>query len=683
MAAGQGSDTYITIRDFSNGIASSRHALTGAQPALEDQQNAAVFAQETDTWGCYGHPSGGLHPLPGLIQQIEDPGDDWPDDPLPGAAAPVAGKSAHPNYTSEKSLVVNATALIQASPTFGVGSSASGRDGVHTTPDQLHVLYGGYGVADGNSTSEWFQGTNEWRVFNMSLNPVDPIALMGGHLAADDAIDSLGVRRSITNYSLEEAGFSDDDIWGDHFMSLGMSFANLVVATSGVYESTGGAVEADGAVTDIGRTAVVALTTRVGIFPRIIGKNLGGAADTDTDAIETFIIDESSPLGPKPGSPIRQGIVHQGRVVFTVYSANGVATAQDMGASAFFQPGDNMCFYAANDLYNDPTTNVYRFMPENPGTIGVMASMNANELIAIKHNGGGGLLRGDVANPQFVALPGLPSIQGATNVPTVTQMGLVFGTAEGVYLWQGSEGADLISPTLEGWFWKPQGTPDINDGYLYNEYPVRGKFNVSPPFLYAPNNWVFDMRSNGWFRLAPTTQDLTVEETTTTYNTGYRNYEVSVTGRVYGIKPLITESDLIVGHIYDKAVPAHQFSWRSQPIARTMARRVDVREIVLTAQGAGTVTVTVLGSDGQQDSVAFTVDSPDRPKVFTKPINVQTEDIEVKIESVGGSTATYTDDGAPYALDGYPAPSVYRVSLGAGQGPSVKRQGTLTRTPAS
>lgn len=674
---------YIDLRDFTKGIASSRHGLGGAQPAPEDQEAASVFAQEDDTYGCYGHPTGGLHPLPGVILAVEDPGDDWPDAPLPGAPtlATIPPWPAHPNYTTEKSLVVNATAIVRVSPRLDPDGETvddtTWRKNVTNFPDQLHVLYGGYGEADGASSYEWVQGTNEWRVWHMSRFPVITSDLMGGHAAADDLVDSLGVRLDPVTDRLDQLGYDDDDIWGDHFMTLGMTSANLVIGTSGTYESSGGAVSMDGSVTNIGSTAVIALTTRVGIYPRIIGKNTGTSVDTDEDHIESYIIDESSPLGPRPGSAILQSLVHQGRIVFTVQSRNGVATSQGFGTRSVTLAGDNMCFYAANDLYTPPTTNVYRFMPENPGPIGVMASMNANELIAIKHQGGGGLLRGDVARPQFVALPGLPSIQGATNIPVVTPMGLVFGTRDGVYLWQGSEGAESISTQLDGWFWQPEGTPGLEDGRLYFDYPHRGKFNVSGYFVYAPNNWIYDTRTGAWYRLNPTTR--TVGEDT--YKVGYRNYEVSTTGRVYGIKPIITESDLTVAHVYDRDVPTHEYQWRSQPIPRTVNRRVDVREVVLKAQGEGEVTVTVIGLEGMQDAVTFTVNSPDQPRVYTKPIKVESEDVEVMVHSIGDGDPDLTDDGVPIAIEGTPAPTVYSVSLGIQPGPSVSRAGTLVRTP--
>lgn len=676
-------ELYLTLSDFTRGIASSRHTLATSQPTPEDREAEAAFAQEADTWGCYGHPAGGLHPLPGVVLEVADPGSDWPDDPLPGVAVPSAipPRPAHPNYTTEKSLVVNATGIIRANPLAGSDSvdSTNWRDAVTQTPDQLHILYGGYGEADGSSSYEWWQGTNEWRVFNMARTPVRTTTLLGGHLAADDVTDSLGVRRNPISERLDRLGFSDDDIWGDHFMSMGMTPANLIVVTSGTFESSGGGVAMDGANTEVGATAMMALCTRVGLWPRIIGKNVGHGVDYDVDDIESYIVNAIGVTGPVPGSPILQGLVHQGRVVFTVYSTNGDATVQNIGEFAYTAPGDNICFFEANDLYTDPTTNAYRFMPENPGGIGVIASMNANELIAIKHTGGGGLLRGDVARPQFVALPGLPSIQGATNIPVVTPMGLVFGTRDGVYLWQGSEGADLLSQSLDGCFWLPDGTPGLEDGFLYAEYPHRGKFNYSAPFVYAPNNWVYDTRTGGWFRLNQTSH--TVSETD--YTTSYRNYEVSSTGRVYAVKPIITEADLTVAHLYDRDVPAHRCSWRSQPLARTINRRVDVREVSVKVQGTGTVTVTVHGLEGSADSVAFTVDAPDQPRIYTGQVKVESEDIEVQIEMVGDGTPATTDDGVPMAVAGSPAPSVYNLTLGIRTAPSVRTQGTITRTGRS
>ncbi len=685
MASGQGADLYIDIRDFTRGIASSRHSLGGAQPSPEDQESAAVFAQEAHTWGCYGHPAGGLHPLPGVVLAVEDPGDDWPDDPLPGAAKVVGSPtwSAHPNYTTEKSLVVNASLVIHAQPQLAEGetsySTSTWRKNVWQTPDQLHILYGGYGEADGASSYEYFQGTNEWRVFDMGRFPIGTTELMGGHLADDDLRDSLGVRRTPVAIPLTGAGFDDPDIWGDMFMSHGMTSANLVVTTTGIHQEwdftdPAWVKETDptGAVTDIGKVGVVALCTRVGIWPPIVQKDFSVGAYPDI-LIESQIIDNYDPTGPRPGSPVLYGIVHQGRIVMTLGTYAQIGPP--LGPTASFPSGDRIAAYAANDLFNEPSTNLFRFMPENPGSIGVMASMNANEMIAIKHQGGGGLLRGDVTKPQFVALPGLPSIQGATNIPVVTSMGLVFGTRDGVYVWRGSEGAESISQQLDGWFWQPEGTPGLEDGFLYAEYPHRGKFNVSGYFVYAPNNWVYDMRTGGWFRLNPTTRTVG----STTYKVGYRNYEVSSTGRVYAIKPLIKETDLTVAHLYDRDVPAHQYRWRSQPIPRTINRRVDAREVVLTAQGSGEVSVTVIGINGRRDKVTFEIDSPDHPRVYTKGINVLSEDIEVQIDSIGDADPDLTDDGVPIAVEGFPAPSVYRVSIGVRNGPTVARDGVLNR----
>jgi hypothetical protein len=61
-------------------------------------------------------------------------------------------------------------------------------------------------------------------------------------------------------------------------------------------------------------------------------------------------------------------------------------------------------------------------------------------------------------------------------------------------------------------------------------------------------------------------------------------------------------------------------------------------------------------------------------------VKVESEDIEVQIEAVGGSTPATTDDGVPMAVAGSPAPSVYNLTLGIRTAPSVRTQGTITRT---
>lgn len=169
-------------------------------------------------------------------------------------------------------------------------------------------------------------------------------------------------------------------------------------------------------------------------------------------------------------------------------------------------------------------------------------------------------------------------------------------------------------------------------------FTLRGKFNHAPPFLLAPNNWVMDLRTGGWWRL----EDPDVLP--------YAWYDISHNGRIYASPSWINSTRQTLNHQYDPTLGATSYSWRSQPINRTINRVVVCREVVMVAQGSGVVTVTLIGMDGTAEPVSMTVDST-QPVVRSLPINLKAHDVEVLIEAEGADASTA-------------APILHRLSIG-------------------
>lgn len=651
MAAGQGVEAYIHIMDFSKGIASARHARSDQQPTKEDRDEGGVWAQEDQTWGCYGHPQGGLHPLPGIVAYVDDPGDDWPITRLENSD-PILYPHAGDVSNGEPHLVINATGIMSpmVPAIVDTGDLAENwREEGALTPDLFCVLYGGYGEAHGNTQSDRSLPTWEFRAFHMARYGRPTTPLLGGH-GSVGSTNSLGGRGLVgigAFATVDQMGFDDPlAAMGEHYMAIGMGSANIFPATSSTNAGTTTLPN-----NPIGAVGFAIAAGRVGFFPPLTRTMPGAAND---DAIVTVAVagaGQTAALSNTDGY-VYGGVSHQNRVTMLT------GGRQEMGASSFTAALDVIRWFPGDDLYAGPVGVGYRFMAESPVGYGALASINANEMFMVKHVGGALVMRGDLESPQIISLPGVPPVRGASNVPVVTPLGVVFGTRDGVWIWNGEETAELLSPQLDGCFWLPDGTPSIEvAGSITGDYPVRGKFNMSGSWLYAPNNWVYDLRSNGWFRLSPTKVEHPDRGAT------YRNYEVSASGRVYAVKPIIDLDDLTVAHIYDPEVAAPTYRYRSQPLARTVNRVLDFREVTIVAEGTGTIIVRLFGLGANPASVVFEVDSP-RPRVYTAPFKLSAHDVEFDIEATGTSILGQTPDGLPIADPDHPAPTIYRMSLG-------------------
>jgi len=329
---------------------------------------------------------------------------------------------------------------------------------------------------------------------------------------------------------------------------------------------------------------------------------------------------------------------HQGRVVV----AQRVPSQYENRSSGLYAWKDRLT--ASAPLQPQVFGGGGEFVEEVTSGIGTMASLSADELLVVKHSGGGYLLRGSVTNPTVTKLPFIESTYGVVSSPVATPMGLVYGSRNGVFVWDGGQTSRHISPQLDGFFWRHTATK-------YQGHSAR--FGWWHPWVMAPNGFMFDTRNQGWWRL----DNPSGHEAYTVYAVSNRDRLYAFPWRLGAAAPAN-----VVWNQADSDVLASQWSWKSQPLYETRDTAFKVRDVTIlaTAADAGsTVTVTITGINeaGLEPlaSVTFTLaDVLDQPQQLTKDVpTIGTMGLLcVQVKVVANNTNSLT------------APKVHSVSLG-------------------
>jgi hypothetical protein len=270
--------------------------------------------------------------------------------------------------------------------------------------------------------------------------------------------------------------------------------------------------------------------------------------------------------------------------------------------------------------------------------LGVVASINASDMLLISHTGGATLVQGDLANPTVRRMPGAIPTGGTSCIGVQTPVGYVYGVNRGpICAWQG-ETSKVLSAQLAEDSW-------VVGGHNILEY--QGRFALWENWILCPNNWLYDIDTSSWWRI----EDPSVS--------AFYEWMVSpLNGYVYGNVPTWTDGgSQMSGNIkgYNRTTGASSWQWTSQLIARTRNRTLDLREIELAARGAGSVTVNVFSRD-QQSNTGFTfplsgVNWDTQYFRASVPQSTLVVDAVVQIVATGsGGTST--------------APTVYAVKIG-------------------
>lgn len=599
---------YIELADFSPGIAQGYHTLTAEETTPDG------FASEQNTYNCFPLPNGGLAPLPRITftQTAGDPntgveGQKWPDE------------LNYPDDYFERIAVLDAMVVspVTLSPPLD--------DAIPNTVDNVNLFT-----------------VRQWYMVSDDDTKVDCFWRFRGHpIFSGDASAAFAAR--------DIHAWEQDANWDPHPSRWKYGWGSIMQTRTN---------SPDLPQNEVGPPVII------GGMGGIV--KLGGVNAADPEGVEcagyyTFpdyhtstptepiVIDSTYPLTPVFGAAI-PGIVfgHQGRLLaigrqpaykygrrLAWHDVEGVAASTEL---VFYWP--------VNDVY-DEDVRVSTFAEEFTSGYGSWYSVNANSLLLIKNQGGAVLVNGDINNPSVTRLPGVPSIGAFANRGCVTDKGYAYGSVSGVWMWTGSDTAVHLSPNLSPTFWVPSDDPTIERRQLGQ---LNGSFAFKYPFIYAPNNWVMDIRSGGWFRYHPTPAQSS-DGILFAFN------EVDYTGNLWATVP----SYKLGGEFFckfDADTPASYFTWQSQPIVKARNRVLNLRELQLVVSGEGRVTVTITGLDDETPQpITFDSQSNDIHIIKTN-IGVRAKDFTIRIESEAFD-------------DALAAPIVHRVSIGYGENQQV------------
>lgn len=339
-------------------------------------------------------------------------------------------------------------------------------------------------------------------------------------------------------------------------------------------------------------------------------------------------------------------VAHQGRMVATTRTQKQTGEVTG-GATEWGIISESVTYSPVQDFYGTLGFGCFetaQFGEEKPFRSGVVASITADEIIFIKDREGAVLVRGDLDNPTVVQLPYVESTHGAYSIPAKTNFGLVYGTANGIYVWEGGESSRHISPQMEGWFWNH----DTTLNYLGN----RGRFAWWNPWVVVPNNFIYDSRTESWWRLDSPANTVFSCNVADVVNSG---------NRLYLFPHKLGQNASPMWYTAAPDVLCDTYTWQSQPLVETRARVVTVQEVHIlvtpASTTAATITITLTGyaANGAPVTpvvVTFTTAANRNPQMLHKDVvaNFQATHVMVQIVANANNTAV-------------PAPKIHSVSL--------------------
>ncbi len=321
-------------------------------------------------------------------------------------------------------------------------------------------------------------------------------------------------------------------------------------------------------------------------------------------------------------------VAHQSRIVA---SSRAGATASGFGTGQM---------YRTTPLnFSDPMDDgsvageFLAYGYEKPFGIGALASLSASDLLVIHNRGGAYLIQGDLAYPTVRHLPGVMGTGGTECVGTSSALGFVYGVNKGgVRVWSGGESSLPLASQLEDNFWMPPGMSKVRR--------YKGKFATWKDYILAPNNWLFDTNTKGWWKL----EDNAVMEYGFFESSGFNNV-------LYGARTTFSDASPICISGWDPAVGASSYSWQSQPLGPSLHRVIDVREVQIIVQGAGTITYTLTGGVADVTAaLAIPAAAASVPQMLRTNVKWQGSNVLCRVEANSGSSAA--------------APVIYAIKLG-------------------
>jgi hypothetical protein len=611
MALGNTTKSFV-IEDFKPGIFSDYHAAgavvgNDSNSVFDPKINGAAVVD--DTWACCADRSGALVPLPRV----------------------VTGKTSGLDPVTARGTVINGDYLIDALVLDGMQANDDTRN---DAPEivMMQNWIGPTGTSTNFASYLRVRRHEQWR----DVPVTSDVSFTRVAVASTETDAISGTLTPIRGAESETVATTDEVKRGFAWV------AHVPYSTPNLNRqwNAGGSTLTDNDALYTDWDTKYAGVFSDGYPPRVNGSQVGYFPNM----LAPFTI---PPVGPgfvdgSANSTYRNAhmvIGHQGRIVIAQripsnYLNTVRAWKDRLVASALLQP------YIVG--------GGGEFVEENTSGIGAMASLSADELFVVKHGGGGYLLRGSVTSPTVVKLPFIESTYGIVHSPIATPMGLVYGSRNGVFLWEG-ETSRHLSPQLDGFFWNhlPAGSNVRYQGH-------QARFGYWHPWVMVPNGYMLDTRTGSWWRLDDPVS-----------HQSYNVYGVDERGRLYAFphRVIADVAPMDLWRTADPHVLASSYSWKSQPLAESRDTAYRVHEIVLLAtatSASSRVTVTISGYTHTGALVTIPAVQFDLSNNFDRPQLVR---LDVQQGTDALSYIQVRIEGA--SLVGDAAPKVHRVELRA------------------
>lgn len=285
----------------------------------------------------------------------------------------------------------------------------------------------------------------------------------------------------------------------------------------------------------------------------------------------------------------------------------------------------------------NPEKNFIGLSDEGYTVINSITSVNANQLFCTTVNKGAVVVNGDLNNPSVVNLPSVESTYGKTPHPVAINGGVVYGSKSGIFLWEGGETSSPLSSQLDGEFWL---NDDLEDNYRVSA-PV-GRLGYRAPYLFAPNGWMCDMRTNSWWKVPGPDFGggwTNEEERWTHFRTDHDGYVWAAAAQQ------VADLDQWKFMTLDPDETTDNWQWHSQPLTVSRNRNIQVREVNIWATGSQLQVRLYKGGVLESPQQVINLDDDVYPHMYTLDFNVTGQNIELEIEAVGECVVYKVDIG--------------------------------------
>lgn len=355
-------------------------------------------------------------------------------------------------------------------------------------------------------------------------------------------------------------------------------------------------------------------------------------------------------------------ICHQGRIIVPQTASYG------HGPVGIAILNEDICYTDPPLLLTGGGTQQEVFAPEGPSGYGAGFSVNAGELLLIKHVGGALIAAGDLDNPSITHLPSVQSLHGLVNLGCNIRAGFMYLAYKvGAFVWGGGSNSQKISDQLDdnffdmnywleaSFFWQ-NNNPQVAAGQRGG---AAAQCEEWSDWVCVSNGWLYDQITSSWWRLTPWLVDSNTSPTFMWYAGGFSG------GVMYATRCRFTDpvNDTTIWKM-EKGLSATQYQWKGYSFTGGVNRKVKVREIVVEISDPGvttgtvTLTVTLTGMlAGSEVTESVTISVPAETVNYPFPQKIRTS---CYFEAENCAPTIFVEG----ANNANPAPILHSISFG-------------------